>query len=181
MALQKTLFRWSEPWAFAKERAARSRAKWPVWKRIAFGFALGTGIILTALLKAMSPEAAEQLKERTTLDWIGIWFIACVGMTALLWVVSFIPQPRMVVLRDRSIYFYKRTIRWDCVTGYSWRDAEAFGVLTLSLSDGRQAELGTKLNDHGKIQSALNRVGLREVHPEMSKNVRDSSPRLLQI
>src|SRR4051812_7475114 len=103
MARQKALFRWREPWAFAKERARRSRVAWTASKRLAYGFALGTVVFLSAIMRVAAAPAETPMPQRGSLDWIGIWLAGCVTMSALFWALGYVPQPRTLTIREKLL------------------------------------------------------------------------------
>src|SRR5205814_3182177 len=101
MAGQKTLLKWTEPWAFAKDRAARSRSGWKIWQRLTFGFLLGTMIFVTALLNSFAKgSTGTTMPERNVSDWVGLWVTCCFVLTGMFWLLCLIPLPRTVWIRQ---------------------------------------------------------------------------------
>jgi predicted membrane protein len=160
MARQKALFRWREPRAFAKERARRSRVVWTASKRLAFGFALGTVVFLSAIMRLAAAPAETPMPQRGSLDWIGIWLAGCVVMSALFWALGYVSQPRTLTIREKLLQSEKRRVLWNLVLARSWSETAGYGVLALLLNDGRVLEFGARLEDRLRIEEVLDRLAI---------------------
>jgi hypothetical protein len=162
----KVLFRWREPWAFARERSRRSRVGWTIRKRLAFGFALGTVIFLTALMRVAAHSAETPIPHRSVIDWVGIWLAACLSMAGLFWAIAYVPQPRTLTIREKLFQRERHSTAWDKVARWSWRETADYGVFSLLLKDGGVWEFGAPREIKLKIEESLDALG----DPQANRN-----------